>query len=159
MIRPPRSSDIRTVADADIGPRTPRSMPARTALARTALPFIAPPLDVGHEGLRTEGRFGRKTGPLVQTEKLGNLRGRPHRVAGATGVAPLHGCAVAQPRLRSTMGRPSLGFSVTRCRGQTAWPGFSSKVKWRMMRARTRVASCKAKAEPMQMRAPTPNGR
>ena len=57
------------------------------------------------------------------------------------------------------IGNPFIGRSVTRCSGHTLTPGGNSKSnRWTSV-ARTSVASCNAKAEPMQVRGPVPKGR
>src|ERR1700676_4613224 len=72
-----------------------------------------------------------------------------------------------QPTLRSgalarnptVIGRPPAGRNVTRSMGHTTWPGARDRLNLFMIAASTRVASCSAKAEPMQVRGPAPNGR
>lgn len=55
-------------------------------------------------------------------------------------------------------GMPPLGISVTRPIGVGTYPaGASKRACWRI-RARIAVASTRAKAIPMQMRGPAPNG-
>ena len=62
-------------------------------------------------------------------------------------------------RRRNIIGRPPRGRSVTFNSGHATWPGMSAKSKLRTIVATTIDASWIAKAAPMQIRGPTPNGR
>src|ERR1700730_6122608 len=106
MIRPPRSWDIRTVADADVMPRRTSSIPARAALIFIAIPRRWP------EGRSPSGILAGKHARLSRAKVQAAGEERVTVLPGPQSPDDRGQTTVCQARLRSTMGRPPLGFSV-----------------------------------------------
>src|SRR5579875_2247384 len=112
------------------------------------------PLAVADQG--GEGKFARLRRLGGELHAPAHHR-RIDRGLGLDGIVSVLAHGVQRRLIR--MGRPPRGRKVTFNIGSIECVGFPSRSKLRIILARTMAASCSAKAAPMQVLGPSPNGR